>query len=68
MESLEGASPNIIRFQKSTNVEDWKKIWDFISARYYTFNMLYMIDLISMVSSLDKLHLGSDPNDATIYK
>ena len=35
---------------------------------YYTLNVLYMMDLKSMVSHLEKIHFGSDLDDGTMYK
>ena len=32
----------------------------------YTFNVLFMIDMKYIVSSLEKLHSGLDPDDATL--
>ena len=34
----------------------------------YTFNVLFMIDMKYIVSSLEKLHSGLDPDDATLNK
>ena len=34
----------------------------------YTFNVLFIMDMKSIVSSLEKLHSGSDPDDATLNK
>ena len=34
----------------------------------YTFNVLFMVDMKSIVSSLEKWHSRSDPNDATLNK
>ena len=34
----------------------------------YTFNVLFMMDMKSIVSSLEKLHYGLDSNDATLNK
>ena len=34
----------------------------------YTFNVLFMMDMKLIVSSLEKLHSGSDPDDATLNK
>ena len=34
----------------------------------YTFNVLLVMDMKSIVSSLKKLHSGSDPDDATLNK
>ena len=34
----------------------------------YTFNVFFMMDMKSTVSSLEKLHSGSDPEDATLNK
>ena len=34
----------------------------------YTFNVLFMMDMKSVVSSLDNLHSGSDLDDATLNK
>ena len=34
----------------------------------YMFNVLFMMDMKSIVYSLDKLHYGSDPEDATLKK
>ena len=34
----------------------------------YTFTLLFMMDMKSIFSSLDKLDSGSDPDDATLNK
>ena len=34
----------------------------------YTFNVLFMMDMKSIVSSLEKMHYGLDPYDATLNK
>ena len=34
----------------------------------YTFNVLFMMDMKSVVSSLEKLHCGSNPDDAILNK
>ena len=34
----------------------------------YTFNVVLMMDLKSIVSSLEKLHSGSNPDDGTLNK
>ena len=34
----------------------------------YTFNVLFMMDMKSIASSLEKLHYGLDPKDATLIK
>ena len=34
----------------------------------YMFNVLFMMDMKFIVSSLEKLHSGSDPDDATLNK
>ena len=34
----------------------------------YTFNVLFMMDMESIVYSLEKLHYGSDLDDATLNK
>ena len=49
-------------------LEIWKKIYNFLSTWYYTFNVLYKMDIKSIVSSLQKLHSGSDPYDDIMYK
>ena len=34
----------------------------------YTLNVLFMVDMKSIVSSLEKLHSGSDLDDGTLNK
>ena len=34
----------------------------------YTFNVVFMMDMKSIVSSLEKLHSGSNPEDTTLNK
>ena len=34
----------------------------------YTFNVFFMMDTKSIVSSLEKLHSGSDPDHGTLNK
>ena len=57
-------------FKKSTNVEEWKKkiILSFCMLLHICCIMLYVMYLKSMVSSLEKLYSGLDPDDATLYK
>ena len=69
MESSLRTSSDDRRFLKSTHAIKLKekKIFLFLHDNY-TFNVLFMMDMKYIISSLDKFHSRSDSDDATLNK
>ena len=68
MESSQKTSLDSRRFKKSTNVEEWKITLYFYMLLHICCIMFYDMDLKSMVSILEDLYSGLDPDDAILCK
>ena len=68
MASSQRTSPNNRRLKKSTHVEEWVKgkiSLSFCMLLHMLYNVVCDGFKKSMVSSLEKLYFGLDPDDAT---